>query len=158
MEEIICIQQPLNLIADLKEHLEDVKKNKTTTYSNWEYGGYSRGSSVNTTRGWESDYRTIYFYEFSDTNRAPKTFSRVSDFVKWCEEHKIFMSDYTKSELKTNTLNYVTCYVNSATLIIRHTYQELKLVSESQKEYRDYYCGRYPEGRWPDPNYDDYWD
>lgn len=153
MEESILVQNTLNIVEDLKAHLEDVAKKKAESTANrWDYGYNYRCGGNYGSGGWESDYRTVYFYEYSNVNNRPKVFSKVSEFVKWCEECKIFISDYTKRQLRSNNLSYVCCYIHSATLIVRHTYQELKAVVEAQKEYTDYYARQYPEDDY------DYWD
>ena len=116
----------VDLVDASSKVIEENKKN--TTYS---YGGYSSysGSVV------ESDYRTIHFYEFSDYNRSPQLFHKVSDFLAWCEKNGVLVSDYMKTALRSNQTSFCICRKGSANLCRFISYEAMK----SSLGYDDYY-------------------
>ena len=150
MEEVITISlmnNQLDLLGDFKEHLAESKKVTTT------YAGYGYRANYNP----PCDDRDVYFYEFSDTSRQPRKFTKVSEFIAWAKSVNIFISSYTENELKTHAINYGSCYHNSATLIIRHSFEELKIAID---RYKNNYGSGYPyNARCYQDEYDDfYWD
>lgn len=128
MEQIIDItvikEKKPSLLDDFKKHLEE-KKTRTYTTTNYSSGIYRSGTII------ETDNRTVYFYEFSDLTKHPLKFSKVSHFIDWAKEHKIYLSSYTERQLRENEVNYATCYRGSATLMIRASYELLKVAQKT---------------------------
>lgn len=130
MEKIIkiAINQP-SLIDDFKEHLKEA--NKPKTYNTNCFNNVYR-STNNTVP--PSDDRSVYFYEYSDLTRSPLIFKKVSWFINWAKDHKIYMSSYTENQLRENETNYCTCFVGSATLLIRNSYELLKVAHNAYND------------------------
>lgn len=154
MEEIISIsllEKQLDLLGDFKQHLVESKKPVVT------YSGYNYRNNFNP----PCDDREIYFYEFSDTSRQPRKFTKVSEFIAWAKSVNIFISSYTENQLKTHPVNYGSCYYTSATLIVRHTFEELKIAVDRYRNSYSYNSNNarcYANGYDVDDQWADYWD
>lgn len=158
-EEIISltITNILDLTEASKAIIEEGKKNSTASRY--------QGSSWNSNTIKESDFRTIYFYDYSDTTKEPRLFHQVSKFKEWAEEHKVLISSTKEKELRGNTVSFCACKEGSATIVVRTTKSLLE--SELMKKDTDYNvpccvgaCGGYEYGRYPDYDNDYYneWD
>ena len=155
MEEIINItvvkEKKPSLLDDFKNHL---KEKKTNTYNTNCFNGIYRNNTMT-----QSDDRIVYFYEFSDLQRQPLKFNKVSHFINWANNHKIYLSSYTENQLKQNVVNYATCYKGSATLIIRSSYELLRIAQNNlDRQYNA--CNFFNSKKYDDPRdiYDDWWD
>lgn len=146
MENVINItvidEKKPSLLDDFKKHLE---AKKTTAYNTNYSSGIYRSKNIN-----ESDDKTIFFYEFSDLTRHPLKFIKITHFIQWAKEHKIYISSYTEKQLRENDINYATCYKGSATLMIRSSYEYLKIAQRSidynNREYSNAAIGNLGSG------------
>lgn len=141
--KISLMDNQLNLVEDFKEHLEAAKKPAT----NYNYASWRSNNPP-------CDDREIYFYEFSDILRQPRKFTKVSEFLAWAKSVNIFTSSYTENELRTNPVNYGTCYDNSSTMMVRHSYEDLKNSFETYKR-NNIYNSCYNRARCYEDGYDD---
>ena len=140
MENILSItiikNKALSLLDDFKKHLEE--KKSTRIYNT---------SCFNSAYKERTNDRTIYFYEFSDLKRLPLKFSKVSDFMDWAKKHSVYLSSYTETQLRDHETSYCTCFRNSSSVMIRSSYELLKM---SQKNLDDsnkqYHIGNLGEG------------
>lgn len=67
----------------------------------------------------------IYFYEWSDPSKAPRTFYQLDAFDNFLKTSGIFMEFYQKEIIKNLGTVYVTCYTGTKNLNIRGTYGNL---------------------------------
>ena len=98
----------------------------------------------------------IYFYEWSDPTKAPRTFYQLDAFDNFLKTSGIFMEFYQKEIIKNLGTVYVTCYTGTKNLSIRGTYGNLldslhdydakRLVTNIQKPN----FVLEPTGRWPE--------
>ena len=110
-------------IKDIEEREEKERQERIKAWNqSYGYGCYRDGEyPVN-----EGDYRTVFFYEWSNVNSLPKRFSKVSDFQKWADENKIFISDASVKEMKTHLDNYCVCPKEKNTILLKHSISALK--------------------------------
>lgn len=158
MEEIkITVGVKLDLENDFKEHLRE-KKVSTTYNTGYNYRNPNCFDGVRFSRGLypPSDDRSIFFYEFSDTGRLPRKFEKVSEFLRWAKTYDLYFSDYTKEQLETHPMNYVSCYKNTHTVVVRHTWTELKTAIDNFAKYNPYDPRTYADDEYG--RYNDYWD
>lgn len=128
--EIEVIDNTFNALDDFKHALEEKKKQEEEERKKRQayWNNYSRGNSFyyhNQTIS-EGDYRDVFFYEWSCIDKVPKRFNKVSDFQKWAEENGVMISEYTLKEMKTHLTNYATCHKGNATILLKHSYDDLK--------------------------------
>jgi hypothetical protein len=75
--------------------------------------------------GTKSDYftyrGTIYFYEWSDMNRAPIMFYSVTAFDDYMKRCNIFMPPFQRDMIRNLDHAYVTCKKGKSELLIRGT-------------------------------------
>ena len=148
----------LSLADDFKSHLEEKKKSTAYTPSYGYGGGYNRYASDDLE---EKNDRVIYFYEFSNVMSTPKRFEKVSDFLQWARGYNVWVSTYSERVLKTHPVNFVSCYKDSASVCVKHSFQELRNSLERFAMTDDDWASRYPyyddayEGY---PYYDAAWD
>lgn len=68
----------------------------------------------------------IYFYEWSDVTRQPKTFYTLEKFEDFLESCNIYLVGYQREILKNMRNPYVACKRGTKELIIKVTYEALK--------------------------------
>ena len=123
----------LDLMDDFKEHLESKKEN-SIIYRNPNCFYNQRNNSL-----LKDDKRVVLFYEFSDPGRLPRRFERVSEFIEWGKQYNLYVSDYNYEELLINSINYVACYKNAHSIVIRHTHDSLvKALKYYETQYSQY--------------------
>lgn len=169
MEEIndffILVEKKLDLKVDFKEYLDS----KKTSYNYTGYNGYNSQyrnpncfDGVRFSRGMcpPMDDRRILFYEFSDTQRLPRRFDKVSEFMKWAKECKLYVTDYTKEQLETHPVNYVSCYKGMTTVIVRDSWEALDKSLRDNAKYQEFnsYDPKSYEDDDEDYRYSEYWD
>ena len=67
----------------------------------------------------------IYFYEWSDPSKAPRTFYQLDAFDNFLKTSGIYMEFYQKEIIKNLGTVYITCYTGTKNLNIRSTYKNL---------------------------------
>ena len=68
----------------------------------------------------------LYFYEWSDVTRQPKTFYTLEKFEDFLEQSNICILGYQREILKNMRNPYVTCRKGTKELIIKVSYDALK--------------------------------
>lgn len=68
----------------------------------------------------------IYFYEWSDVTRPPKTFYSLEKFEDFLETSNIYLLGWQREILKNMRNPYVSCEKGSKKLLIKVTYEALK--------------------------------
>lgn len=149
----------LNLQEDSKKVIEEKKKGSSYSSSSYQGSGYN-WNQYNA----ECDLRSVYFYEMSDLNRAPKFFGKVSAFVTWAKEHNILISDTKAAELRRMPTSYNICKEGCNTITTRVSRYLLEQalastsaitqVSQASNGYNHSSCAH--PGCY-DPGYDDYY-
>lgn len=98
----------------MKSHKQDYLDGKMHGYAYGpSYYNYGSGSYYNN----NSDYCTIYFYEWSSLDGNQRKFYSYSNFYRFCNDCGIKVSEQDKSQLKGTTIAYVTCMPNKNELI-----------------------------------------
>lgn len=114
----------------------------------------------------------IYFYEWSDVTRTPRSFYTLKKFEEFLSESEIFMLGYQREIIKNMHNPYITCRKGTKELIIKVSYEALKSAVNlesssmtSRPPFSNFMAmgsedkGRIqrpmvyePEGRWQDEN------
>lgn len=68
----------------------------------------------------------IYFYEWSDISRTPKTFYTLKKFEEFLSESQIFIMGYQREIIKNMRNPYITCRKGTKELIIKPSHELLK--------------------------------
>ena len=99
---------------------------------------------------------SIYFYEWSDLSKAPRTFYHLDTFDNFLKTSGIYMEFYQKEIIKNLGTVYITCYTGTKNLNIRSSYKNLldalrehdakRLVPKIQQPKLVFE----PGGRWPE--------
>jgi hypothetical protein len=84
---------------------------------------YREGSLFNGHREFTG---VIYFYEWSDVSRQPKTFYTMEKFEDFLESCNICMMGYQREIINNMHNPYITCKKGTKELIIKVTYDALK--------------------------------
>ena len=67
----------------------------------------------------------IYFYEWSNLNRAPRICYQLDAFDNFLKTSDIYMELYQKEIIKNSGTVFITCYTGTKNLNIRSTYKNL---------------------------------
>jgi hypothetical protein len=74
----------------------------------------------------DDDFKgVIYFYEWSDVSRTPKSFYTMKAFEKFLEESNIFILGYQREIIRNMRNPYITCTKGEKELVIKSTYEAL---------------------------------
>ena len=97
----------------------------------------------------------IYFYEWSDITRAPKTFYSLEKFEDFLEASNIYLLGWQREIVRNMRNPYVTCKKGTKELLIKVTYEALKTALEKESEPYAVAVTRPPihfeaENRYPD--------
>lgn len=139
------------------------KRNRPTTnygHSPYYYDTNRNRSCVDSIHRIPSQYGDnsirVYFYEWSDPTKAPRTFYQLDSFDNFLKSSGIFMEFYQKEIIKNLGTVYVTCYTGTKNLNIRGSYKNMldslcehdskKLIKNIEKPKLIYE----PQGRWPE--------
>ena len=76
----------------------------------------------------------IYFYEWSDINRTPKSFYSIEKFEEFINRCSIYMQGYQREIIRNMRNPYITCKRGKRELVIKSNYQALKSAMESSTE------------------------
>lgn len=76
----------------------------------------------------------IYFYEWSDATRSPKTFYSLRAFENFLNANQIFMASYQKELIKHLHNPYVSCKVDGKDLHIKANWEALKQALEKERK------------------------
>ena len=88
----------------MKSHKQDYLDGKMHGYAyDPSYYNYGSGSYYN------SDYCTIYFYEWSSLDANQRKFYSYSNFYRFCNDSGIKVSEQDRSQLRGMTIAYITC-------------------------------------------------
>lgn len=121
-----------NLNKKLKDlfnaYLERLEKERTTT-TTYHSPFYPRYQSD------DSDFQgVIYFYEWSDSNRAPRAYYTLKAFENFLNSSQIFLASYQKELIKNMHYSYIACKKGGKELIIKSSYEALKNALEEEKK------------------------
>jgi hypothetical protein len=96
----------------------------------------------------------IYFYEWSDPSKAPRTFYQLDSFDTFLKTSGIYLELYQRDIIRNLGTVYITCYTGTKNLNIRGTYKNLldslndydqkRLIPNIQKPKMAFE----PQGRW----------
>lgn len=76
----------------------------------------------------DEDYNgIIYFYEWSDIKRSPKTFYTMKGFETFLRDSGIFIAGYQRELIRNLNNAYVTCLRNTKDLLIKCSYDSLRI-------------------------------
>jgi hypothetical protein len=67
----------------------------------------------------------VYFYEWSDINRVPRTFHDMEELERFLRASGIYMELYQKEIVANLATVYMTCYKDTKNLNVRSTYAAL---------------------------------
>ena len=112
-----------NLNKKLKDlfnaYLERLEKERTTT--TYHSPCYPRHQFDN------SDFQgVIYFYEWSDSSRAPRAYYTLNAFENFLNSSQIFLASFQKELIKNMHYSYIACKKGGKELIIKSGYEALK--------------------------------
>ena len=108
----------------------------------------------------------IYFYEWSDVTRTPRSFYTLKKFEEFLSESQIFIMGYQREIIKNMHNPYITCRKGTKELVIKPSYETLKasmnatstvdtfnnfMAKGSESTIRRPMMYE-PEGRWQDEN------
>jgi hypothetical protein len=120
------------------------------------YGGGVLGNVHRIPGQYADNAVRIYFYEWSDPSKAPRTFYHLDAFDNFLKTSGIHMEFYQKEIIKNLGTVYITCYTGTKSLNIRSTYKNLldalhehdakRLVPKIQQPKLVFE----PKGRWPE--------
>ena len=108
--------------------INERKKLTATNYGNSPYygGSYSMLSGIHRIPNQYNDSSVrIYFYEWSDLSKTPRTFYQLDAFDNFLKSSGIYMEFYQKDIIKNLGTVYITCYTGTKNLNIRSTYKNL---------------------------------
>ena len=110
------------------KRLDDEKKNATV-------GSYHRPIPCQQRLNFDdnTDFQgIIYFYEWSDANRTPKTFYTLDAFERFLNTSLIFMASYQKELIRNIHNPYIACRKDGKDIIIKCSYESLKHALETE--------------------------
>jgi hypothetical protein len=120
------------------------------------YGGGVLGNVHRIPSQYADNSVRIYFYEWSDPTKTPRTFYQLDAFDNFLKTSGIYMEYHQNEIIKNLGTVYITCYTGTKNLIIRSTYKNLldslreydekRLVSKIQQPKLVFE----PQGRWPE--------
>lgn len=76
-------------------------------------------------RNWLERKICIYFYEWSDIYRVPRSFNLISEFEDYLKKCGIYMQYFQKEMILNHGTVYATCYKGSKELNMRTSYANL---------------------------------
>ena len=125
-----------NLHKELKglfnKYLERLAEEKRSNVSTYHYtpSNVHQGSFFND----DENVGIIYFYEWSDIHRAPRSFYTMKAFDNFLIGCQIYLKSYQK-ELIHHIFNpYIACKKDGSDIIIRASYDDLKKALESENK------------------------
>ena len=147
-----------------------IRKEKESNVPCTSYGG--RCGGIGTAQDYTGYNGMIYFYEWSDVTRTPRSFYTLKKFEEFLSESEIFMLGYQREIIKNMHNPYITCRKGTKELIIKVSYEALKSAVNlesssmtSRPPFSNFMAmgsedkGRIqrpmvyePEGRWQDEN------
>lgn len=82
----------------------------------------------------------IYFYEWSDINRTPKTFYTLKAFETFLKESQIYLMGWEREVIRNMPRRYITCRKGKKELIIKCSYSALndEIKEESSNDAEPY--------------------
>ena len=98
---------------------------------------YSRSQEYyNETFGANTFHGVIYFYEWSDITRTPVRYFSISLFEKFLNESNLELEAWQKDIiLNLQHEAYITCKPGSKELIVRSSYEALKISMNNRQEH-----------------------
>ena len=117
----------------MKSHKQDYLDGKMYGYAyDPSYYNYGSGSYYN------SDYCTIYFYEWSSLDGNQRKFYSYSNFYRFCDDSGIKVSEEDKSQLRGMTIAYITCLPGKNELMSACTLYALQnLLDKYKTEHKE---------------------
>ena len=111
-----------NIFHRYLKRLDDERTHRVSSY----------GSRVSHNRDSEDDYDgVIYFYEWSNINRIPKSFYSIRSFRDFLTSSGIYLEGYKWELLRNLDTAYVCCKKNEKDVIIKCTWDSLKFALEN---------------------------
>ncbi len=123
-----------NLNKKLKDlfnaYLERLEKERTTTTATTYHSPYYLRHQSD-----DGDFQgVIYFYEWSDSSRAPRAYYTLNAFENFLNSSQIFLASYQKELIKNMHYSYIACKNGGKELIIKSGYEALKNALEEEKK------------------------
>lgn len=109
-----------------RQSLINERKRPKTSYTHSPY--YNGGVLGNAHRipvQYADNSVRIYFYEWSDLTKVPRTFYQLDAFDNFLKTSGICMEFYQKDIIKNLGTVYITCYTGTKNLNIRSSYKNL---------------------------------
>ena len=104
--------------ATLRRKAEESSRVSSLVYSN----GYGSTSGM----------VNIFFYEWSDPYRTPRTFYTLAAFEKFLNDSRIYLAYWQRDILTHMKYSYVSCKKGAKELIIKSTYMDLRKYFEDE--------------------------
>lgn len=100
--------------------IEEERKTRNSHISSYSYQNiYNKSSFRNNTITSETYFGVIYFYEWSDINRTPKTFYTLKALQNFLESSEIFIPSYQWEIIKHMYHCHISCKKGTKELFIR---------------------------------------
>lgn len=122
-----------NLRGELRRLFFAYLENKDKVSYTPNYSGYRPPSSVNPQYRqpslFDGDYDfqgIIYFYEWSDTNRAPKSYYTLRAFENFLNSCQIYLLAWQREIIKHMHNPYIACKKGQKDLVIKDSFEKLK--------------------------------
>jgi hypothetical protein len=109
------------LFNDYLNRLEDEKSNRYKTTPSYHCGGQQRLLFDD-----DEFSGVIYFYEWSDITRAPKTYWSLTAFERFLDSCGIYLVSWQREVMSHMHCIYVCCMEGKKTLVIKPTYDSLR--------------------------------
>jgi hypothetical protein len=100
------------------------KENEHSSYNYVGYQSYYSGTLSNTRKVFSG---IIYFYEWSDINRVPLKYFSLPLFEKFLFESGLELQCWQREVIYNATTVYITCVPGEKKLIVKGSYDSLKL-------------------------------
>lgn len=131
-----------------RESLINARKHRETPmYNGNANGGYNFVNYLN------GENVRIYFYEWSDLNKAPRVFYQMKYFESFLTMCGIKLELFQKDIIRNLGTAYITCHSGTKNLSIRYSYKSLRdsLTESDTKSLvpKASGFGKEVDGRWP---------
>ena len=121
----------MNRSKDLKDLFRKSLKRKATEVTVYRASDYRKHGTYEKEIDFGNKIR-IYFYEWSDINRVPRTFDDMVSLEDYLRACGIFLHLYQRDIINNCGTVYMTCYKGTKELNVRGSYGKLM---ESMKEH-----------------------
>lgn len=112
------------LFNEYLNRLEEEKRNRTVR--TYDYRSNYAPSTVHHYNNDEDFNGVIYFYEWSDIARTPKSYYTLKAFENFLNSSQIYLAGYEKEIIRHVHTCYIACNKGNRGLIIKSSYDSLK--------------------------------